>query len=123
LASSGDGGAWLLQRLIGLPRATEMTLTGDAIDAETALAWGLVSRIVEPDQLLPQAMAPANRVAANPPHSVRMAKKLLREAQIQSLDSALEVAAAYQGISQRTADHEEALTGFLQKRPTTYNAE
>ena len=116
----GDGGAWLLQRAIGLPRAAEMTLTGDAIDAETAAAWGLVSRVVEPDQLLPEAVALAGRVAANPPHSVRMAKKLLREAQHQSLDSVLELAAAYQGISQRTEDHEEALTGFLEKRPTSY---
>ena len=49
-----------------------------------------------------------------------MAKKLLREAQHQSLDSVLELAAAYQGISQRTEDHEEALTGFLEKRPTSY---
>jgi enoyl-CoA hydratase/carnithine racemase len=119
----GDGGAWLLQRAIGLPRAAEMTLTGDAIDAETAQAWALVSRVVEPDKLLPEAVALANRIAANPPNSVRMAKKLLREAQHQSLDSVLELAAAYQGISQRTDDHEEALTGFLEKRPTTYVGE
>ena len=66
----GDSGAWLLQRATGLPRAAEMTLTGDAIDAETAHAWGLVSRVVEPDKLLPEATALANRIATNPLNSV-----------------------------------------------------
>ena len=48
----GDGGTWFLQRAIGYERAAEMTLTGDRIDAETALAWGMVSRVVPHDELL-----------------------------------------------------------------------
>ncbi|HET7761461.1 MAG TPA: crotonase/enoyl-CoA hydratase family protein [Phycicoccus sp.] len=119
----GDGGAWLLQRLVGPARAAEMTLTGDPVDAATALEWGLVSRLVEPDALLPEAHALAERIAANPPQTVRLAKKLLREAAHQGLESVLELSAAYQAISQRTADHDEALTGLLEKRPTTYTGE
>ncbi|HEX6917174.1 MAG TPA: crotonase/enoyl-CoA hydratase family protein [Phycicoccus sp.] len=119
----GDGGAWLLQRLVGPARAAEMTLTGDPVDAATALEWGLVSRVVEPDALLPEAHALAERIAANPPQTVRLAKKLLREAAHQGLESVLELSAAYQAISQRTADHDEALAGLLEKRPTTYTGE
>ena len=119
----GDGGAWLLQRLVGPARAAEMTLTGDPVDAATALEWGLVSRLVEPDALLPEAHALAERIAANPPQTVRLAKKLLREAAHQGLESVLELSAAYQAISQRTADHDEALAGLLEKRPTTYTGE
>ena len=59
-------------------------------------------------------------MARNPPHTVRLAKKLLREAQHQSLDSVLELSAAYQAISQRTADHDEALAAFLAKRPASF---
>ncbi len=70
----GDGGAWLLPKAVGMARAAEMILTGDRVDATQALEWGLVSNVVPPDQLLDEARALANRVAANPPHSVRMAK-------------------------------------------------
>jgi enoyl-CoA hydratase/carnithine racemase len=119
----GDGGAWLLQRAVGPARAAEMTLTGDPVDAATALEWGLVSRVVPPDDLLPTAHALAERIAANPPQTVRLAKKLLREAAHQSLDSVLELSAAYQAISQRTADHEEALAALLGKRSATYTGE
>ncbi len=119
----GDGGAWLLQRLVGPARAAEMTLTGDAIDAATALEWGLVSRVVEPEDLLDAAHGLAARIAANPPQSVRLAKKLLREAAHQSLDSVLELSAAYQAIAQRTVDHDEALAALLEKRQATFTGE
>ena len=122
-ALPGDGGAWLLQRLVGPARAAEMTLTGDAIDAVTALEWGLVSRVVEPEDLLDAAHGLAARIAANPPQSVRLAKKLLREAAHQSLDSVLELSAAYQAIAQRTADHDEALAALLEKRQATFTGE
>src|SRR5699024_11150642 len=81
----GDGGAWLLTKAIGPARAAEMALTGDRVTAEQALEWGLVNQVAEPDDLLDAARALAGRVAKNPPHSVRMAKKLLRESQHQSL--------------------------------------
>jgi enoyl-CoA hydratase/carnithine racemase len=119
----GDGGAWLLQRVVGPARAAEMTLTGDPVDAPTALLWGLVSRVVAPADLLTTAHDLAERIAANPPRTVRLAKKLLREAAHQSLDSVLELSAAYQAIAQRTADHEEALAGMLERRETTYTGE
>src|SRR5256885_13533984 len=62
----GDGGAWLLPRAVGRAKAAEMAFTGEAIDAQQALACGLVSRVVPADQLLPTARALADKIAANP---------------------------------------------------------
>ncbi|MEP3278010.1 MAG: crotonase/enoyl-CoA hydratase family protein [Stappiaceae bacterium] len=118
---SGDGGAWLLPRQIGLSRAAEMTFTGEPVDAETALEWGLVSNVVEPEDLLPEAHKLALRIAYNPPRQLRLAKRLLREGMNTRLDTILELAAAYQGACHQTRDHEEAVDALLEKRPAVFN--
>ncbi|WP_122223565.1 crotonase/enoyl-CoA hydratase family protein [Pseudomonas syringae group genomosp. 3] len=106
----GDGGAFLLQRIVGVSKAAEMTFTGETIDAAEALSCGLVSQVVAPEQLLSQAMELAHRITANPPHALRMAKRLMREAQHARLESVLELSAAYQAIAHSTADHAERIT-------------
>ena len=60
----GDGGAWLLPRVIGMARASELLYTGDTIDAATALQWGLVSKVVPPELLKEEALKLAQRMAA-----------------------------------------------------------
>ncbi len=117
----GDGGAWLLPRAVGMARASEMAFTGEAIDAFTALDWGLVSQVVEPGALLVAAHALADRVAANPPQALRMTKKLLREGQHQSLESLLELSAAFQAIAHTTSDHSEAVSAMLGKRAPNFD--
>lgn len=117
----GDGGAWLLPRLIGLARASELSYTGEVIGAEQAATWGLVSRVVPADRLLPTAREIAERIAANPPHAVRLTKRLLREAMHTRLDTLLEMAAAFQALSQQTEDHREAVAAFLEKRAPQFN--
>lgn len=112
----GDGGAWLLPRAIGVARATEMTLTGAPINADTALEWGLVSQVVSGDELLATARSVAELIAANPPTVVRMAKRLLREQGQQSLASHLELAAALQPLAQRSSDHAEAVDAIVARR-------
>jgi enoyl-CoA hydratase/carnithine racemase len=112
----GDGGAWLLPRLIGLSRASEMSFTGDVINAEQAASWGLVSRVVPAHQLSAAVNELAQRIAANPPHAVRLTKRLLREAMHTRLDTLLEMAAAFQSLSHQTEDHREAVKAFLEKR-------
>ncbi|MES0812999.1 crotonase/enoyl-CoA hydratase family protein [Roseibium sp. SCPC15] len=113
---SGDGGAWLLPRQVGLSRAAEMTFTGDPVDAETALSWGLVSKVTEPEELLPEANRLASRIAQNPPRQLRMAKRLLREGLNTRFDSLLQLAAVYQGACHQTEDHSEAVDALLEKR-------
>jgi enoyl-CoA hydratase/carnithine racemase len=116
----GDGGAWLLPRIIGLSRATELTLTGQMIDARQAAEWNLVSRVVPAEQLLDSAREIAAAIAANPPHAVRLAKRLLREALHTRLDTLLEMSATFQVLSHQTADHREAVAAFIEKRPATF---
>ncbi|TVT55001.1 MAG: crotonase/enoyl-CoA hydratase family protein [Azoarcus sp. PHD] len=112
----GDGGAWLLPRIVGMPRASLMALTGDMIDAETALAWGLVTEVVAAAELEASAMSLARRMAANPSHGLRLTKRLLREGQHMRLDSLLELSAAFQALAHHTEDHTEAVAAFLEKR-------
>jgi len=112
----GDGGAWLLPRIIGLPKATIMAMTGDRIDAEQALAWDLITEITSADDLMERAMHMATRIASNPGHSTRMTKRLLREGQHMRLDSLLEMSAAYQALAHKTEDHVEAVSAFVEKR-------
>lgn len=119
----GDGGAYLLPRVIGAARAAEMALTGDRIDAATALEWGMVSAVVEPDALLPTALALAERVAANPPQAVRLTKKLLRAAHGRDLDAVLDLSAAFQAIAHQTADHHEAVSAMLERRTPEFKGE
>lgn len=112
----GDGGAWFLPRAVGPARAAEMALTGDRIDAATALEWGLVSRVVEPDELLPTARQLAGRIAVNPPRAVRMTKRLLRESAHARLESVLELSASMQALAHHTNDHAEAVSAFMERR-------
>lgn len=116
----GDGGAWLLPRVIGMQRASLMSFTGDTIDAAKALEWGLVLEVVPTEKLLPHAQALAQRIAANPSHALRLTKRLLREGQHMRLDSLLEMSAAYQALAHHTDDHLEAVNAFLDKRPPSY---
>jgi enoyl-CoA hydratase/carnithine racemase len=117
---SGDGGSWLLPRAVGLSRACEMSFTGDPVDAATALACGLVSRVVPAAELMQAARELAGRIAANPPRQLRMAKRLLREGQVTRLDTLLELAASLQGACHHTLDHEEAVRAFFEKRPPKF---
>ncbi|WP_419341292.1 crotonase/enoyl-CoA hydratase family protein [Achromobacter sp. PD1] len=112
----GDGGAWLLPRAVGMARASEMAYTGEAISAQDALAWGLVSRVVPAADLLPAARTLAAKIAANPGGVMRMTKRLLREGQHSSLASLLELSASYQALAHKTAEHREAVTAFIEKR-------
>lgn len=112
----GDGGAWLLPRVIGLPRASLMAFTGDTIDAAKALEWGLVAQVVSAPMLEAEAMSLAERVAANPAHALRLTKRLLREGQHMRLDSLLELSAAFQALAHHTEDHLEAVNALLDKR-------
>lgn len=113
---AGDGGAWLLPRVVGWSKASEMAFTGRMIDANEALACGLVSRVVAPEALMDEARALAKQIAANPPHAVRMTKRLIRESRLASLSSILEASAAAQALCHTTADHKEAVDAFFEKR-------
>jgi enoyl-CoA hydratase/carnithine racemase len=116
----GDGGAWFLPRAVGSSKAREMAFTGDMIDADEALDCGLVSKVVEDDKLQDAAMALAKRIAANPPHALRMAKRLLREGERTTLHTLLDMSASMQALAHKTEDHQEAVNAFLDKRAPVF---
>jgi len=118
----GDGGCWLLPRIVGASKAAELALTGDTITADEALRIGLVSRVVAPEALLDEALALAGRIAANPPQVLRWTKRLLRQAQTQTLDEALDAAGRLQGLAHQTDDHREAVAAFFEKRPPVFSS-
>lgn len=112
----GDGGAWLLPRTVGYSMACEMALTGMQIDAEEAKSIGLVSRVVEDDELLDKAFELAARIDAMPGRTTRLTKRLLRDSGQLSLEHHLEMAGAFQTIAHETEDHREALDAVFEKR-------
>lgn len=120
---AGDGGSWLLPRIVGFSKACEMALTGDPVSAEEALACGLVSKVVDDADLLSEARALALRIAANPPFAVRMTKRLLWEGREMSLSAALDMAGSMQALVHHTHDHKEAVEAFLEKRKPNFTGE
>jgi enoyl-CoA hydratase/carnithine racemase len=119
----GDGGAWILPRVIGSARAAELFFTGDTIDAATALQWGLVSKVVPAAELLREARALADRVCRHPPHMLRMTKRLLRDGQNTSFETLMEMSAAFQSLAHLTDDHREAVAAFFEKRSPEFKGE
>jgi len=119
----GDGGAWLLPRVVGYSKAAEMAFTGDVLSADEALACGLVSQVVEDTDLLPAARRLAEKIATNPPHAVRMTKRLLKEGRQSTLAGLLEVSAAMQALSHTTRDHREAVDAFIGKRAPVFSGD
>jgi enoyl-CoA hydratase/carnithine racemase len=112
----GDGGAWLLPRVIGQARAAELLFTGRVIDAATAASWGLVASVVPGAELAARARALAEEIAAQPPVVLRMTKRLLRASLTADFATVMELSAALQAVAHTTGDHAEALAAFFGKR-------
>jgi len=112
----GDGGAWLLPRAIGMSKAAEMSFTGEMINAEEALACGLVSKVVPDEKLMDSALLLAEKIATKGNEVLRMTKRLLREGQHTRLDTHLEMAAAFQALAHKTPAHEQAVEAFKNRK-------
>lgn len=114
----GDGGAWILQRRLGRAVAADLALTGRTVEAEEAKQLGILSEVVEPDQLIPRARELAAHIASRPPMAVAFIKMLLRQGSEQGLDEHLSHCAALQALCQASEDHIAALNSFMDRTPT-----
>jgi 2-(1,2-epoxy-1,2-dihydrophenyl)acetyl-CoA isomerase len=115
-----SGGTWLLPRVIGYARALDLSLTGDMVDARTALDIGLVNQVLPADSFPQQAEAYTQRLAALPTRALAATKRLIRD----GLDSDLETALRAEGKAQaemgQTEDHLEGVTAFAEKREARF---
>ncbi|HEY1322087.1 MAG TPA: enoyl-CoA hydratase-related protein, partial [Streptosporangiaceae bacterium] len=116
----GGGMSAFLTHSAGPSNAALMLLTGDPVDAATALAWGLVSRVLEPDALLPAAQELAGRIAERPPIAAQTAKLNLRAAQAMPLENAIQYERDLQTVCFATEDAAEGRAAFAQKRPPRF---
>lgn len=110
----GDGGAWLMQRLIGYQRAFELTLTGRIVDADEAKELGIVMDVVPAHDLIPEALKLANRMASQPPKATRLTKRLMKMAQRMELREFLDICAVFQGMCHNEPEHLEAVNRMLE---------
>ena len=111
----GDGGAWLLPRVVGWQRAADLSFTGRTVGAEEAVNLGILLEVVEPERLNATVFDLAAQIAAKPIHSVRLTKRLLRHSRQMDLAGFLDLSAAYQAISHHTAAHATAVDNFIDR--------
>lgn len=116
----GDGGTYFLPRVVGYSKAMEMFLTGKIYSSDECKAMGLLNALVPAELLMDTTMKMAQSIASNSPIAVQMTKKALRLSHLKDLQTSLDLLSAYQGITQRTADHFEALRAFSEKRPAKF---
>jgi enoyl-CoA hydratase len=114
------GGTTRLARLVGPSRAKDLLMTARSIDAAEALQWGLVNRVVAPAELMVRTVELAEQIAANAPLAVGMAKLLVDQGD--GLDKRTQMALERWAQSQLlgTADVQEAVLAFVQKRPANF---
>jgi 2-(1,2-epoxy-1,2-dihydrophenyl)acetyl-CoA isomerase len=111
-----SGGTFFVTRLLGYARALEWLCSGRRLSAAEAHAWGLVSEVVEADELAPRAAEVAAELAAMPPRALGMTKRLLDRAVGATLEEQLEREAQLQLAATKTADFREGVAAFLEKR-------
>jgi len=117
LALVPDAGCVLpLVRAVGVPRVTELLLTGRTFSAVEALDWGLVNQVVLNDQLEEATMRFANKLAEGPTISYGMIKTMINRVAYTGLEMEIENAVEYQILCGRTEDHREAVAAFIEKR-------
>ncbi|TFV72939.1 enoyl-CoA hydratase [Blastococcus sp. CT_GayMR19] len=119
--SSDSALAARLVHCVGASRATELLLLPEPFSAETAAQWGLVHRVVAPEQVLPEAHALASRLATGPTAAYRAVKTVLATAATDPLEETLALEGRLQTELGQTADHHEAVEAFLAKRPPVFS--
>jgi enoyl-CoA hydratase len=117
----GFGGTQRLPRLVGQGRALHMVLTGDPIDAQTALNYGLVTEVHPPDALLDAARKLAKKLVAKSFFTLRVAEETVRHGMQMALAESLAYEASQFGLAAAAQDYQEGMTAFLEKRKAEFH--
>ncbi len=117
----GNGGTYFLPRLVGSGLAAEMALTGDLFDAAQALAMGLVNRVVEPDALMPEAVALAARIAQRPRLAIEATKQQLRQSWHMDLVGSMNASFWAVAALSHSDDLREGVAAARERRVPRYN--
>jgi 2-(1,2-epoxy-1,2-dihydrophenyl)acetyl-CoA isomerase len=115
-----SGAAYLLPRLIGVARAKELLMLGEDVSAERALEIGLIYKVVAPDELLAEATALSTRLAAGPTRALALTKWLVNRSLDASRATSFEDEAIAQDLNMHTADGQEGVASFVERRPAEY---
>jgi len=110
------GSTFFLPRLAGEARARGLAMLADKISAEQAAAWGLIWKVVDDAQLMPEATSLARQLAAQPTRGLALIKQALNRSAANDLDRQLDVERDLQRIAGRTEDYREGVAAFLEKR-------
>jgi enoyl-CoA hydratase/carnithine racemase len=121
LSGADMGSAFLLPRVVGLARATEMLMLGDFVTSEDARRFGLYNKVVPAEHLHDESRLLAERLAAGPGFALRMTKQMLNRELSVGLAEALEMEAQAQAICMGHPDYREAYEAFVAKRPPLFN--
>ncbi len=116
----GGGGTQRLTRLVGEGKSMEIILTGDMIDAPTALQLGLVNHVFSAEELEAKTMEMANKIAEKSPIALQMAKEAVKLASRSNLDEGLRREVDLFAICFSTADKQEGVAAFLEKRKPVF---
>jgi enoyl-CoA hydratase/carnithine racemase len=120
LSGADMGAAYLLPRIVGLGRASELLFLGDIVRADAAERMGLVHQVTGPDACVPAARALAERLANGPAFAHAMTKQMLESEYTMSLDTAIEAEAQAQAICMQHPDFRTAHDGWTRKVPFTF---
>jgi enoyl-CoA hydratase/carnithine racemase len=120
LCGADMGAAYLLPRVVGLGRASELLFLGDLVDAEESLRIGLVNRVVPKSEVLPTATQWARRLSEGPAFAHAMTKQMLESEHGMTLDDAIEAEAQAQAICMAHPDFREAFDALVAKRPPRF---
>jgi len=111
---------YFLPRLIGLPRAKELYVTGRLVDANEAFQIGIANRVFPDDVLMEETKKFAEKLAAGPRVAIKLAKRIMNKSSNITLEQLMEYEAYAQSICFQTEDHREAVNSFFEKRPPKF---